>query len=133
MPRRIAYNLTQVDEAYDSLSVKRSSTMIYDGARNLLSVTTGILTFTNYVHKATTSFSYDAINRPTQLIEAFGDQNLSRTTQTAYDKVGNVTQVTDALGHITNTTYDELNRATRIDEASGTTVARSSTMLYDAN
>jgi YD repeat-containing protein len=105
--------------------------MIYDAVSNLLSVTTGIAVG-SYAHPATTSYVYDVLNRRTQEIDAFGVSGLTRTTTIAYDKVGNVIQVTDALGHITSTSYDALNRATRIDEAYGTSVAASSTMIYDA-
>ena len=43
----------------------------------------------------TTSFAYDALNETTQVIEAWGVTGLQRTTTLNYDKVGNLTQITD--------------------------------------
>jgi RHS repeat-associated protein len=118
----------QIDEAFGS-SVQRSTTMIYDKVGNVHSVTTGIAT-TN-ANVATTSFAYDNLDRRTQVMEGYGT-TLQRTTTIAFDKEGNVTQVTDPLGRVSSYSYDALNRLTQVDEAYGTSVQRSSTMIYDA-
>src|SRR5439155_5853464 len=124
-----AYRLTRVDEAYGS-PVQRSSTMLYDAVGNVISETTGIAT--NNPHVATTSFIYDALDRPTQIIEAYGVSGLQRTTTTVYDRDGRVLQVVNPVGTITSIAYDALSRTVQVDEAYGTSVQRSSTMIYDA-
>src|SRR5205823_7469756 len=48
-----------------------------------------------------------------------------------YDKVGNLTQITDALGRVTSLAYDNRNSLVR-DDAFGSSVQRSATMIYDA-
>ena len=59
-------------------------------------------------------------NNLNQLLQDIGAQ--SQTTQYAYDNQGNVTGVTDPLGHSTINTYDALNRlATVTDPGNGLT------------
>jgi YD repeat-containing protein len=57
----------------------------------------------------TRSRVYDALNR---LAQDIGAQ--SQTTQYAYDAQGNVTGVTDPLGHATANGYDALNRLVQV-------------------
>jgi RHS repeat-associated protein len=121
---------TQVIDAYGT-SVARTATMIFDAAGNLLSQTTGQSTTLSYAKVLTTSYAYDAVNRQTQTIEAFGT-SLQRSSSTAYDLAGNVLSRTDALGHVTSYAYDALNQQTKVIDAYGTSVARTATMLYDA-
>ncbi len=54
-------------------------------------------------------------------------------TVTAYDPVGNVTEVTDPLDKKTATTYDEINRPGTVTIASGTAVAQTTTTAYKGN
>jgi RHS repeat-associated protein len=51
------------------------------------------------------SYTYDAVNRLSQLIGALG-----QTTSYSRDTNGNLTQIADPLGHATSATYDPLNR-----------------------
>jgi YD repeat-containing protein len=59
----------------------------------------------------TRSRVFDALNR---LAQDIGAQ--SQTTQYAYDNQGNVTGVTDPLGHATSNAYDALNRLVQVTD-----------------
>ena len=59
----------------------------------------------------TRSRVFDALNR---LVQDIGAQ--SQTTQYAYDNQGNVTGVTDPLGHATSNQYDALNRLIKVTD-----------------
>src|SRR5262249_45910493 len=121
----------QVIEANGVSGVQRTTTLIFDKAGNLLSETTGQSSNGSYAHSLTTSYAYDAANRQTRVLDAFGT-SLQRTTTTVYDLAGRVSSVTDPLGHTTSYPYDALNRQTQVVEAVGTSAQRTSTMLYDA-
>ncbi len=80
-----------------------------------------------------TSFGYDALNRQTLRIDAYGVSGLERTTTTVYDAVGNTRSVTNAIGAVTSLVYDALNRQTQMIEAYGVgDLARTTTTVYDA-
>jgi YD repeat-containing protein len=65
----------------------------------------------------TRSRVFDPLNR---LAQEIGAQ--FQTTQYAYDNQGNVTGVTDPLGHLTSNAYDALNRLVRVtDPGNGVT------------
>jgi RHS repeat-associated protein len=74
----------------------------------------------------TTSNAYDAVNRNTVITKAVGT-SVQQTTQTGYDKVGNVTTQTDALNHTTTFAYDNLNRQTAVTDA----LNHTTTSAYD--
>jgi YD repeat-containing protein len=102
---------------------QRLSTMAYDGAGNLLSVTMGQAPgspLPNYDHAFTTRYLYDALNRRTDVFEAWNRPE-QRHTNTTYDAADNVTKVVAGLAeqdanynHPVTTTfrYDGLNRRT---------------------
>ncbi len=79
-----------------------------------------------------TSYAYDAINRQTTMVEAYGT-SLARTTVTEYDRDSNELSVTDPLGEVTSYGYDALNRQTTMIEAYGTSVAVTFVTAYDAD
>jgi RHS repeat-associated protein len=120
--------LTQQTDAVGS-AVQRSVTMIYDTAGELLSQTEG--NASSNAHLMTTSYAYDAVGRATRVIEGYGT-TLQRTTTIAYNLAGDVTKVTDPLGHIASYSYDAMDRTTRVDEAYGSSVQRSVTFIYDS-
>jgi RHS repeat-associated protein len=123
--------MTQEIDGYGS-SVARTLTMLYDLAGNLLSETTGQSTTLTYNHASTTSYAYDALNRVTQTIDAFGVVGQQRSSTVVYDQTGNVLSRTDPNGNITSYAYDALNRVTQEIDGYGSSVARTATMLYDA-
>jgi RHS repeat-associated protein len=107
--------LTRVTEAasYPNTLPRLSSgspvtTVAYDLQGNVLSATDA--------DGVTTSFAYDALNRRTQVIEAWGKPE-QRVTSIAYDGAGNVLSVTDPRGVTTSYAYDRDNRVTRVIEA----------------
>src|SRR5881394_951795 len=58
---------------------------------------------------------------------------ITPTTIYAYDAVGNLTSLTDAMSHVTAYEYDALNRKTkekRPDPTTGTTTVNSPTTIY---
>ena len=67
----------------------------------------------NALHR-TRSFVYDELNRLSQEIGA-----QYQTITYGYDANGNVTGVTDPLGHTTNNTYDALNRLVQVTDPNG--------------
>ncbi|MBL8793407.1 MAG: SBBP repeat-containing protein, partial [Planctomycetia bacterium] len=91
------------------------STFVYDAVGNQLSTTDP--------RGVTTSFAYDALNRLTQIFEAFsaptglpGLNHAPPVTTLVYDQVGNQLSLTDARGVTTSFAYDALNRlATSIE------------------
>ncbi|HEY4025221.1 MAG TPA: polymorphic toxin-type HINT domain-containing protein [Candidatus Dormibacteraeota bacterium] len=66
----------------------------------------------------------DTLGRPvTTTAPAYtppGGSQLTPTTQTTYDVLGNVATVTDALGHVTRYAYDQLGRMVSKDEPAST-------------
>ncbi len=106
--------------------LERTTTTTYDAVGNTRSVTNAI--------GAVTSLVYDALNRQTQMIEAYGVGDLARTTTTVYDAVGNVRSVTNPRGIVTSFAYDALNRrVNQYDDYGGVgDLARTLTMAYDA-
>jgi RHS repeat-associated protein len=128
----IGYDLvnrpTQIIEAYGS-SVQRTGTMIYDAAGNLLSETTGIAASNPVV--LTSSFGYDAVNRVTQEVDAFGT-SLQRTSTLSYDAASNLLSVTDPLNRTMSYGYDADNRVNQVILAQATPQQSSATMIYDA-
>src|SRR5262249_34702727 len=99
------------------------TTTAYDDGGNVLSVTDG--------RGKVTSYAYDALYRRTEVIEAFGDPELERTTTTTYDLADRVLTVATPRG-TTAYTYDVLNRLLTTTEATGTPDQRTTTMAYDA-
>jgi RHS repeat-associated protein len=87
----------------------------YDGQGDLASVTDPL------VHK--TSYSYDSIGRRTIMISprgnATGSNPASFTTSYAYDAFGDVTKITDPLGHVTTFGYDPNRNRTSLTDANG--------------
>ena len=65
--------------------------------------TTGLPNDQAHPVRLDTRYGYDLRDRRGQVIEAVGDDNLERTTTTAYDKVGNPTEVTDPERNIVRT------------------------------
>jgi YD repeat-containing protein len=63
----------------------------------------------------TTTNTYDALNRNTQVDTSFG--GIVLTTKAGYDAVGNLTSRIDANGFETKYGYDELNRRTLVTDA----------------
>ena len=82
-------------------ALQRTTTTAYDAVGNVRSTTNPV--------GATTSYAYDALNRQTQMIEAYGSA-VQRTTTTSYDAVGNVLSTTNPRGYVTSYAYDALNR-----------------------
>jgi RHS repeat-associated protein len=101
--------------------------MIYDTAGNLLSETTGSSSTTSYDHHTTTSYGYDALNRETTRIDAYGVTGVQRTVTTVFDAAGEVQASIDALGNATTHTYDALGRETQVQTPAGY-----ATTVYDA-
>lgn len=111
---------TGVTEAVGATADQRSATMLYDANGNLLSVTTGLAPGNpTREHRITTSYAYDALDRPIKVIEAWNDDSVKRTTTTAYDAVGNVLAVTNPRGFSTAYDYDTLNRRIQMTDARG--------------
>jgi len=110
-----------VDYAYDV--VERLDTITHGGHLTDLSFSVmGNLTSTNDPELATTSHSYDALNRLEQTIDA-----LTGTIDYAYDDHDNLTSVTAANGANTAYEYDDLDNLTKeISPDRGTT-----TYTYD--
>jgi RHS repeat-associated protein len=71
-----------------------------------------------------TRTDFDRLGRPvTTTAPAYtppGGSQLTPVTRTAYDALGNVTTVTDALGHVTRLAYDQLGRMVSRDEPAAT-------------
>ena len=72
-----------------------------------------LLVFRQTIGGKMTSYGYDPVGQITQLIEGFGS-TVQRTTTSVFDLVGNVTKITDPLGHISSMSYDVRDRVTRI-------------------
>ncbi len=71
-----------------------------------------------------TTYAYNAFGDVTQVTDPLG-----HTTSTQYDAAGNVTQVTDANGHVTQNTYNADDELTQVTRADGTTL----TYAYDGD
>src|SRR5215469_8112113 len=109
-------------------AVASTATMVYDAAGNLLSETTGQSATFTYAHPETTSYAYDALNRMTQKVLAFGVAGQQRTEAMAYDAAGNLLSDTPPSGHPTSYAYDALDR-----RVSGTDpLNHTTTTAYDA-
>jgi RHS repeat-associated protein len=104
-------------------SLSRTTATAYDAVGNVVSVTDPRGTIT--------SFAYDALNRLTTTIAAFGT-TIAATTVGAYDAVGNVLSFTDPNNLITSYAYDALNRQTTTIAAYGTSIAATTATAYDA-
>jgi hypothetical protein len=109
------------------------------GTCHLTSETTGQSTNSSYAHQVTTSYAYDALNRRTQTLDAYGTS--AQTTATViYDAVGNV--VSETTGYSSTSSYsnplttsygyDALYRQTAVLDAYGTSIQRTSTTVYDS-
>src|SRR5262249_11364484 len=120
---------TTLVEAVDAPE-QRTTTTAYDVVGNVLSVTRPISVSPFTV---VTSYGYDALNRPTTLIEAFGLPSLTRTTTSASDAAGNVLSTTNPRGVTTRFGYDLLDRRIATIEALGVPgLQRTTTSAYDA-
>jgi YD repeat-containing protein len=106
-----------------------STTMRYDAAGRLLSVTDAV--------GNVTSFQYDSLGRKT----AMSDPDMGAWTY-VYDLNGNLTQRTDARGAVMNMSYDAVNRLTVRDLpylksgttwVAGTTGEEDEVSIYDGN
>jgi YD repeat-containing protein len=130
---------TQTIEAYGVSGVQRTATMVYDAADNLISETTGQSSTSSYAHPVTTSHAYDALNRETKTIAGYGT-SVAETTTMVYDAVGNLLSettgqsTTSSYAHVQTTSfgYDALYRQTATIEAYGTSLQRTSTVVYDS-
>jgi RHS repeat-associated protein len=121
---------------------RRTTTFSYDAVDNLLSQTVGQSGLADYQHAVTTSYGYDARNRPTQFIESWGVTATQRTTTLLYDAADQVLEVTrpqtyDSQSPAVRTTrrftYDALNRRTTTTEAWAVpSLQRTTTHSYDA-
>jgi RHS repeat-associated protein len=108
-----------------------TKTILYDAAGNVLSQTTGQSSTLAYDHHATTSYTYDSLNRQVAVIEGYGTSAASTTT-TVYDTNGNVLSTSDPVGDVTSYAYDSNNRRIKKINGFGTAVASTTTMIYDA-
>jgi RHS repeat-associated protein len=132
-----AGRLTTEVEGYGT-SIASTATMIYDSAGNLLSETDGQSTTTTYAHPSTTSYGYDAVYRPNQVIEGYGQPEQTTATM-LYDKAGNLlsettgqsSTATYAYAATTSMAYDVMNRPVKVIDGYGTAVASTATMIYD--
>ena len=117
----------------------------YDAANRLIEVTDAMGVKTTHEYDATGNLlkttdrnenagldglvvchEYDDINRRTRTIQNMNDTNCAVdaddiTTNTEYDKVGNVIRLTDAKGNATRYNYDEADHLTLETYADGTT------------
>ncbi len=73
----------------------------YDNGGRRISMTDGA---------GTTTWAYDALNRPTDITDPFGS-----TVQYGYDAVGNRIRLTYPSGNIVNYTYDPANRLSTVN------------------
>src|SRR5262249_54624283 len=120
-----------VREAVGDPNVARMTTMLYDGEGNLASVTSGLSAVATYQHNVTTSYGYDALNRRTLVLEAYGTGD-ERITGTKYDANDNVIKVTDTPGNVTSYVYDQLDQLkTKTEAENSPDVRRTTTYLYD--
>ena len=79
-----------------------------------------------------TSYAYDADNRQTVRVDAYGVGGLRRSTTTVYDSVGNTLSMTNAVGAVTSYGYDADNRQVLLIEAEGSGVQRTTTTSFDS-
>ncbi|NJR32299.1 MAG: RHS repeat-associated core domain-containing protein [Chamaesiphon sp. CSU_1_12] len=73
----------------------------------------------------TTTHTYDAIDRKTQVTTVYGGATLN--TYTTYDAIGNILTAKDAEGNTTQYKYDALNRRTKVIDAK----AQDTDYVYD--
>ncbi|MDQ1683759.1 MAG: hypothetical protein QOC82_496 [Frankiaceae bacterium] len=64
----------------------------------------------------TTTYAYDALNRPVQKTDPAVGTNAAGQTVTAYDDAGNIVGTTDQTGATTSYTVDDLNRLRTVDQ-----------------
>lgn len=107
----------------------RKTVTAYDRSGLVETVTNWVGIATDPVAR-TTRFGYDAAGRQVAVTEASGTP-YARTTDTKYDKVGNVERVTDAGGRKTDFTYDKAGRRESVVEAAGTAVQRTTGYRYN--
>jgi RHS repeat-associated protein len=136
-------------DAVGMAGLQRTTSMLYDAADNLLTVSRpqgyDLDAMGNPVPlpaQTVTSSGYDVYNRPTTVIEAYGVVGQQRTTTTLYDAANNVVSVTKPQSYDSDTNpvrvttsyaYDTLNRqTTMIEGIYNTSPTRTTTMLYDA-
>ena len=100
----------------------RFTTMAYDSADNLRSVTTGQAYERPHVVRHV--YAYDGHSRRTVAVEADNWVRDRRVTTMVYDPADNVVEVLGPRGQRTRSDYDPLDRATRVVEAADTPDAR---------
>src|SRR5207245_3634938 len=87
----------------------------------------------------TTSYGYDALNRQNQVLEAYGVTAVQPTATMIFDAAGKLLSETtgqasdSSYAHplTTSYAYDAASRQTRIIDSYGTSLARTSTTVYD--
>jgi RHS repeat-associated protein len=105
----------------------KTTTTTYDLAGNVIKVVDPLVTSTS-PNKRTTTQQYDAAGRLWKVVSPRGNASgavaANFTTTYAYDPLGNVRTVTDALAHVTKTTYDRDARVATTVNAKGRTTTR---------
>ena len=119
---------------YDALGRQTKTTADVGGIGQTTTTTydsVGNVTLVQYANNTRTKYLYDALNRRTKTIEAFGRTD-QRTTETGYDSNDNVTVTIDGNQIRTEYRYDDLNRQTSVIEAVGVRGQRTTEKDYDA-
>src|SRR5262249_49481130 len=126
---------------------RRLTTMLYDAAGNLRSMTTGQSPGNpdpNYAHPIRTDYDYDELNRRKSMTEAANSAADLRLTTMMYDAADNLLSQTTGqspgnpdpnYAHVIRTdyAYDKLDRRTAMtDAANSARDSRLTTMMYDA-
>src|SRR5262249_4949595 len=116
----------------DAGGINRRSSLDYDANNNITQVTDarGIVT----------GYTFDALNRRTQMVEAQGRSGEQRTSTFAYDAVNNMTGETHPQTYDsdpnqvrvrTQYVYDGIYRLTRTVENQGDSLERTTVTVYD--